>query len=651
LVGLSDYSISSHPAPRIMSASLFVAVALFCYSAQSVNAAAGDLFLSAAQKFINDKPAMNKLYLDHAHTHHSGKQERSELDDILEDMVEYMKENENAHAHRHVLTILSDDMGFSDIGFNDDTFFSPTLNAMCRHGVKLSKFYVQSTCSPTRASLITGRDVTKTGLQDAAIVPGESRYLDFGLKTAGQYFREAGYSTYFIGKWHLGQRYLNMTPTYRGYDYHFGILGGGIDSYTKRIGLLCGTAENNFTSVFGDNCQFINAYDFVENNVPYIDQVNYASDIFTDKATAIIANHDLTKPMLMHFHPNTPHAPLNVPDQYRDYCTNVGPGVTEGREKAIRPYFRQIICAMVADTDYNTLRILFALGLKGMLPHTMVAYHSDNGGLTLAGSVNGPFLGEKGSLFEGGIRVPAFMFGNTLHVGSAINGVRDNDFVLVSDVLPTILGYAGVTFGLLTNPFDGYNIYPNLVTGLPLQRNNVPVVSSGKVLGYASAFIQNIFGTTFKYMINPSVVDFVAISPLGESYKPEGEFLFNLSEDPYETTNLINNTDLFTMAVHKIMQLRVLLVQKNSLPSQLTTFPVINLPPSDLGCWLPLDSPLYSTFECPMGDGDPSSHRGLFKPGERFTAFGEPDDGVLTMGSGVGASDEYNQYITCDLDM
>jgi hypothetical protein len=454
---------------------------------------------------------------------------------------------------------------------------------MAGHGIKFNRFYVQSTCSPTRASLITGRDVTQTALQDAAIVPGESRYLPLDLKTTGQYFKENGYSTYFIGKWHLGQRYLNMTPTYRGYDYHFGLLGGGIDSYTKRIGLLCGSAENNFTSVFGDHCQFINAYDFVENIVPYVDQVNFATDIMTDKALNVISAHDLSKPMSMYFHPNAPRAPLVVPSQYMDLCTNVGPGVTEGHSRSIRPYFRQIICAIVADTDFNTLRILFGLGLKGMLPYTMIVYNSDNGGLTLAGSVNGPFRGEKGFLLK-----EAFVY---------------------------------LRFCL------------------------VPVVTSGVVLGYASAYIQNIFGTTCKYLINPSVVDFVAISPLGDSYAPEGEFPFYLSEDPYETMNLINNTDFATKAVHRIMQLRVLMLQKNSRPSQLVSFPVIDLPPSDLGCWLPLDSPLFKTFECPMGDHDPSSHRGIFKIGERFAAFGEPEDGVL------GAANEYNQYITCDLDL
>jgi arylsulfatase A-like enzyme len=625
-----------------------LAVASLCLMDRQhvVAAESGDVFLSAAKKYLNDKAAMNKLYLDHVSARKEQKHGPSELDDILADMVQYMQDNENEHApHRHVLTILADDQGFSDIGYNDETFFTPTLDTMAGHGIKFNRFYVQSTCSPTRASLITGRDVTQTALQDAAIVPGESRYLPLDLKTTGQYFKENGYSTYFIGKWHLGQRYLNMTPTYRGYDYHFGLLGGGIDSYTKRIGLLCGSAENNFTSVFGDHCQFINAYDFVENNVPYVDQVNFATDIMTDKALNVISAHDLSKPMLMHFHPNAPHAPLVVPSQYMDLCTNVGPGVTEGHSRSIRPYFRQIICAMVADTDFNTLRILFALGMKGMLPHTMIVYNSDNGGLTLAGSVNGPFRGEKGSLFEGGIRVPAFMFGNTLHAGSLLNPSREDDFVHVSDVLPTILGYARVKFGLFNNPFDGYNIHPNLMLGLPLERNHVPVVTSGVVLGYASAYIQNIFGTTYKYLINPSVVDFVAISPLGDSYAPEGEFLFNLSEDPYETMNLINNTDFATKAVHRIMQLRVLMLQKNSRPSQLVSFPVIDLPPSDLGCWLPLDSPLFKTFECPMGDHDPSSHRGIFKIGERFTAFGEPEEGVL------GAANEYNQYITCDLDL
>ncbi len=456
------------------------------------------------------------------------------------------------------------------------------------------------------------------------------------FQTSGNYFKNAGYETNFIGKWHLGQRYMNETPNARGYDYFFGILGGTIDSYNKHIGLLCGTAENNFTAVFGDNCQFINAYDFQENGVPHIDMERYASDILTDKAIARFSAHDKSKGMLMHYHTNAPHAPLLAPQQLIDNCA----GVSEGAKDVLRPYFRQVVCAMVSSTDIDVLRILFGLALNNMLPSTLFLFNSDNGGLTIAGSLNTPYRGQKGATFEGGIRAAAFMFGNGLHLSHQLQAER-NDLVSIQDILPTLLGYAGVTpkSNWFSSPFDGYNFWGPMTLGLPFARQHVPVVSACEALGYFSAYIQKIGSTTWKYLVNPSVLEFVSTSSLGTKYEQEGEFLFNLSLDPYETTNLAKESTLTTTVVLNLLRARTLAMRYTGAPSQLTQFPpVIDLPPSDNGCWLALDSPNFATAVCPLPEGQ--KLKGMFKVGDRFNGENK-----------VGAADEVNQYITADLNI
>ena len=378
-------------------------------------------------------------------------------------------------------------------------------------------------------------------------------------------------------------------------------------------------------AMFADNCVFLNAYDFQENGVPYVEEVDkYVTDILADKAVDSVISHDPSQPFFMNFHPTGPHTPLQTTTEMFEVCE----GVSDGSDLMIQPYFRQQICGMVASVDLAMLRILLALASKRMLASTLVVFHSDNGGFEQAGSVNLPFRSQKGALFDGGVHVPAFMYGNGLHLGSALQPVR-TDLMHVSDILPTLMGYAGVTAPSGSN-FDGYNNWPQLTLGLPLRRSHIPLNSASKNVGYFSAYIQKIFGTTWKYMLNPSVITFAGTSNLGDTYEPEGEFLFNLSEDPSESTNLINDSSLKTIAILNLLRARTLLLQATSAPSQLEVFPpVVDIPPSMLGCWLPLDSPYYATATCPVPPP-------IFPPVDMQTIF---------------TDSEYNQYITSNLDL
>jgi arylsulfatase A-like enzyme len=197
----------------------------------------------------------------------------------------------------------------------------------------------------------------------------------------------------------------------------------------------------------------------------------------------------------------------------------------------------------------------------------------------------------------GGIHVPAFFYGNGLVPRSP--SVRD-DLVHVSDLLPTLLSYADIPF--LATQFDGISHWAAIQNSEPFSRTVVPINSASAVVYHFSAYIEVIYGVTYKYLFNPSVVAFLTTASLTDVYEPEGEFLYNLSADPSEEENLLETTDespeVWDLLVH--FRTRVLLFQEMSVPSQLEVIPPkLEVFPSKNLCWIPKDSSLYYDFVCP----------------------------------------------------
>jgi arylsulfatase A-like enzyme len=486
---------------------------------------------------------------------------------------------------------------------------------------------------------MTGLYASKTGLQDLPIIPGESRQLPLHFKTTGNIIKELdpNTETYLVGKWHLGNKHLNQLPLARGYDHFFGVLGGAVDHYNRTIGQRCGSPDNNYSSIFASNCKFWNGYDLLENNSPYLDLETYSSDLFGLKAMDLINSHDLHKPMVLHLHFTAPHTPLQAPLHYLNLCENVSPGPAE----AYQNYYRQIICGMVLSVDLNLLRVLLTLYSRDMLSSTLLLFHSDNGGYQQAGSLNIPFRGQKGTSFEGGVHVPAFIYGSALNLPSVTTTkTHFKDLIHVSDVLPTLLGYLGAdtrnsTF-ISSFHFDGMNHWNEIISQTSLQRKEIHVDSTSHHMAYSCSYLRTITlghqntsttsvgdggstsdgdvdSVTYKYHFNPSVITFLFVrQKITEEYEFEGEYLFNLSEDPSEQINLIpliyqqqgqgqgqGQHRHRLLLILELMRQEVLKSREASHPSLLTGMPpVYDFPPSPLGCWLPLDSPHYETFDC-----------------------------------------------------
>ena len=122
----------------------------------------------------------------------------------------------------HVLFVLVDDLGYTDVGYKGAEYKTSNLDHLAQTGIDLTNYYVEMDCTPTRASIMTGRQSWRVGLQNPTTLPAGCRgHIPFDTKTIAEAMKSAGYNTQMIGKWHLGYAANNMTPTGRGFNDYF----------------------------------------------------------------------------------------------------------------------------------------------------------------------------------------------------------------------------------------------------------------------------------------------------------------------------------------------------------------------------------------------------------------------------------------------
>ncbi|MBU6180331.1 MAG: arylsulfatase, partial [Verrucomicrobia bacterium] len=290
---------------------------------------------------------------------------------------------QDASGKPHLLHIVADDLGWKDVGFNGCTDIkTPHLDKLATEGAKLSQFYVQPMCTPTRAALMTGRYPFRYGLQ-TAVIPSVSAYgLDTEEVLMPQVLKKAGYKTAIVGKWHLGHADKKWWPRQRGFDYQYGAMIGELDYFThSEHGVL----------------------DWYRDNEP-VKEEGYTTTLIGKDAAKLIESHDPATPLYLYLAFNAPHTPYQAPREYLD------------RHASIEDPTRRTYASMVSCLDDEIGRVVAALEKKGMRGNTLIIFHSDNGGTKnamFAGVMadvskikipcdNGPYRDGKGSLFEGG---------------------------------------------------------------------------------------------------------------------------------------------------------------------------------------------------------------------------------------------------------
>ena len=337
-----------------------------------------------------------------------------------------------------VLLFIADDLGWNDIGYHNPEIQTPNIDKLAREGTVLERFYVNPTCSPTRASLMTGKFATTVGM-DAPIQWHTEGGLPLDERTLADHMREAGYQTYLIGKWHLGKTLPEQFPTSRGFDHFYGLLNGAIGHYDH---------------VYSGGLDW-------QRDGKTVEEEGHATDLISREASNIIRARDPDRPLFLTVSFTAPHIPLEPPPGATDLYADIP---DENRRKLL---------GLITHMDSAIGSILETLEDERMTDDTLVVFMSDNGGQLYAGMLfefmlpalrdgaanNDPLRSGKGFVFEGGIRVPAALrWPGHIKPGSIVEQP-----IFVADLLPTLGEVAGNPIDEST--IDGQSQWYSITTG------------------------------------------------------------------------------------------------------------------------------------------------------------------------------------------
>ena len=326
----------------------------------------------------------------------------------------------------NIVFILVDDWGYSDVGFRNPVVLTPNFNDMVKNGLLLDRHYVFKYCSPSRASLLTGRwpHHAHQWNPNPPMITGANinmTMLPAKLKTAG-------YKSHLIGKWHEGVYDPAFLPVNRGFDSSTGFLWGSEDHFTEKT-----------------SC----AIDFWKNTDPYTKNGSYSAYIYRDDLTMLFDSHDQSDSLFLYLPLQNVHSPIQAPDEWID----------KYRENSTCSK-RRTLQAMVSVADNITGHVVELLKKKEMWDNTIIVVSADNGGAQCEGS-NYPLRGSKHSFFEGGVRVNAFASGGL--IPEKMRGKSTQGFIHIADWYTTFCKLAGVDAsdsGPGKFPVDGMDIWP-----------------------------------------------------------------------------------------------------------------------------------------------------------------------------------------------
>ena len=358
-------------------------------------------------------------------------------------------------ARPHLIITLVDDVGYNDVGWHNPLAKTPFLNSLISSSteptVELMRHYTYCICSPTRASLLTGRapahvnqqneNVEFPDMTDKHLGGGSGMTLrppedgkdyrvggmDLRMRTLPQLLKGAGYRTAHVGKWHLGARQFSQTPSRRGFDESFAYLSGGMHSHlTHFMAPYPWLACSKHSTVHG--------VDLWENETPVRDHRGvHSCHLFATRAVNIISRHDPKEKLFMYAALAEAHGPYDpVPGHSKPTIAD-----SDGTEylSNVQSYYAMVSCA-----DEATRNITLALQRQGMWQNTLMLWSSDNGAKRLIGS-NAPFRGYKADMLEGGVRVPALLLGGALPQSAP---PRYAGPVHIADWLATFAALAGI---------------------------------------------------------------------------------------------------------------------------------------------------------------------------------------------------------------
>jgi arylsulfatase A-like enzyme len=404
--------------------------------------------------------------------------------------------NKSSHSKRpNILVIVSDDQGWDDIGYHNPEIRTPNLDRLAREGMKLENHYVQPQCTPTRVALMTGRYPSRFGPHCTA-ASNDCAYPR-GTLTMASMLKSQDYETALIGKWHMGSK-PEWGPNHYGFDYSYGSLAGAVGMYDHRYRL---------------NTPYARTW---HRNHKYIEQEGHATDLTADEAVAWL-ERKRSKPFFLYLPFNAVHTPLVERDKK-----------WHEMNAHIQNKDRRLFAAAVSHMDAAIGRVVNTLKRLGQYENTLIIFTSDNGGiqtryaggnypppdpaLAAGFSSNKPLRGQKSEVYEGGIRVPAF-----IHWPDKVKSNETDTPIHVVDWMPTLAAIVG--FKTDADPkWDG--------------RDLSPLLAKPKQDIYPSRCFYWDWSNRYRVALRCGPWKILRNDP-----KAPWE-LYNLADDPYETKNL-----------------------------------------------------------------------------------------------------------------
>jgi arylsulfatase A-like enzyme len=376
----------------------------------------------------------------------------------------------------NILLILLDDAGYGDIaGFAPDTTApTPRLNQLANEGVRFTRFYADSTCQPARLSLMTGQQASRVA------TPPDFTGISPEVETLPEKLQQAGYQTFHIGKWHLGETTRLAWPSAQGFDHWFGFLNQfvlrGPDAQGK-MKYRRPTYDNPWLQ---------------RDDAPPQQHNGHLEDLLADEVISTLRQQATGgQPWFINYWTFAPHNPAIASEIYLKQF----PDTPEGRFQAL-----------LKQLDDNVARILQTLEETGQADNTLVIVLSDNGGTNEHAANNGAYAGVKGLYSEGGTRVPMIMYGPK-HLPA---NRRYDNIATIYDLYPTLLSLAGVT----VHNSDGVDL--------------LPLVEQNKPRPPQPLFWEMATHATYQYSV---------LSADGRWRLDDGR-LFDMQNDPYAKTDI-----------------------------------------------------------------------------------------------------------------
>jgi len=480
-------------------------------------------------------------------------------------------------SNPNLIFLLADDLSYGSAGFgpygasnSDMSFATPNLNKWAEGGIVLSNYYTQESCTPARAALLTGRFPLTQGMQYGSV---EST-VSWGVNMTETLFPEVlkskgSYTNYQLGKWNVGHFSPKLLPTARGFDYYLGYQSGSTEYWSKQSPNTkkdTSATTTKFTDLtYGDGSCY--------SGYSGSDKHDYSTYFYRDKAVNVIENHDYVKTSLfLYVGFQAVHDPFTDDDKYASGIpkTYVGDSMYHKIKSSVVGRKRRQYAMALYLMDEAVGDIEDAVDAAGQLENTYFIFTSDNGGCRGAGGRNYPLRGNKGTLFEGGTKVDALIYSKLL--SSKQQGATYGGLMHVVDWFPTMLDMAGITYKSPSGrALDGASHW-SMMSELD-KSDAVSTQSPRKTMLYgyyadisgvsipSTTPVRAVRNAQYKYLessvdetymgwdeTDEAEDDDSSLNKLGSCEQSNswklgtwGAYLFDLVNDPYETTNLVED--------------------------------------------------------------------------------------------------------------